>query len=129
MTTLNDNPKRNIYTFFFADNLRSAVIKTNTATYLRQAVMRAGDALEHEHYPGARVAVIYDNNFGLDHCIIVMHPNGRVEKQYLRDDYRNPELSQLGKKALKVSRKRNQHTTDKIAKGGKVVQMRQRKRA
>lgn len=115
MATVKDNQERNIYTYFFSSTKKEAVIKTNTAKYLRQAVMRAGDALEHEHYPGAKVAVIYDNNYGLDHCIIVMHPNGRVEKQYLRD-YRLPELTQLSKKTVKVSRKRGHQKQQKVVK-------------
>lgn len=57
--------------------------------------MNAVDALSFDHY-SASVAVVYDEDTGKDHAIIVRRVDGRVETIYKRD-HKQQSLASRGK--------------------------------
>lgn len=74
----------NIVTTYYVNSTKKETIRVNRSKYPRTAVMRCVDHMSVNSY-GAGVAVIYDENNGMLHAVIVRHKNNSITIEYQRD--------------------------------------------
>ncbi len=69
----------------YFERLHKAPVRTNHSKHARTAVLNALDHLTQEHYAGAFIAVVTDENTGELHAILKADLHGKVSVMFKRD--------------------------------------------
>lgn len=109
--------ERTIITTYYVNSRRLESMRVTRSKYPRSAMMRALDAMSMDKYPGATVAVIYDEEYGQDHGIITRHKNGQITVDFERDQtlpqhslyYSNSKFENF---KIKAARPKNKNVTN-----------------